>query len=130
MGNCVTRRENYKSSVTVNTLWYYLTDNNTRRPVYLINSRNIERYEIKLIGNQFVMVDLFIDIEYNLNITHLTLTDCVLTGKYLDKGISHKRSFKFKLLDNFKANDKNAFQWKTQVSVMERNKTVDVMGLF
>jgi hypothetical protein len=75
------------------------------------------------------MVDLFNNIEYNLNITHITLTDCVLTGKYLDKRVSHKRSFKFKLIDNFTSN-KNVFGWRTKVTVMERNKTIDIMGLF
>jgi hypothetical protein len=129
MGNCIALRETYKSSITINSLWYYLTNNNARKQVYFINSRNIERYEIKRVDNQFVIVDLFNDIKYNLTITHLTLTDCVLTGKYTDNGTSHKRSFKFKLLDNF-ATNKNVFGWRTPVTIMERNKTVDVMGLF
>jgi hypothetical protein len=129
MGNCFTQRENYKSSITVNSLWYYLTNNNTRKQVYFINSRNIERYEIKRIENQLVMVDTFKDISYNLDITHISLTDCELTGKYLDNKVMHKRVFAFKLLDNF-TNNKNMFGWRTKVSVIERNQPIELLGLF
>jgi hypothetical protein len=129
MGNCFTQRENYKSSITVNSLWYYLTNNNTRKQVYFINSRNIERYEIKRIENQLVMVDSFKDISYNLDITHISLTDCELTGKYLDNNVIRKRAFAFKLLDNF-ANNKNMFGWRTKVSVIERNQLLEYLGLF
>jgi hypothetical protein len=129
MGNCFTQRESYKSSITINTLWYYLTNNNTRKQVYFINSRNIERYEIKRIENQLLMVDSFKNISYNLDITLITLTDCVLTGKYLDNNIMHKRNFCFKLLDDF-AGNKNTYGWRTKVSVVERNQLVEYLGLF
>lgn len=130
MGNCFTQRENnYKSSITVNSLWYYLTNNNTRKQVYFINSRNIERYEIKRIENQLVMVDSFKDISYNLDITYISLTDCELTGKYLDNNVVRKRKFTFKLLDDF-ANNKNMFGWRTKVTVIEGNQLIEYLGLF
>jgi hypothetical protein len=130
MGNCFTQRENnYKSSTTINYLWYYLTNNNTRKQVYFINSRNIERYEIRRSGNQLVMVDSFKDISYNLDVTHISLTDCELTGKYLDNNVIRKRRFTFKLIDDF-ANNKNLFGWRTKVTVMERNQLIEYLGLF
>ena len=130
MGNCFTQRENnYKSSITLNSLWYYLTNNNTRKQVYFINTRNIERYEIIRRENQLIMVDSFKDISYNLDITHISLTDCELTGKYLDNNVMHKRIFAFKLLDDF-ANNKNMFGWRTKVSVIERNQLLEYLGLF
>jgi hypothetical protein len=130
MGNCFTQIENnYKSPITINSLWYYLTNNNTRKQVYFINSRNIERYEIRRSGNQLVMVDSFKDISYNLDVTHITLTDCELTGKYLDNKVMRKRNFCFKLLDDF-AGNKNTYGWRTKVSVVERNQLIEYLGLF
>lgn len=129
MGNCFTQRENYKSSITINSLWYYLTNNNTRKQVYFINTRNIERYEIKRVYNQLVMVDSFKDISYNLDITYISLTDCELTGKYLDNNVVRKRKFTFKLLDDF-ANNKNMFGWRTKVTVIEGNQLIEYLGLF
>jgi hypothetical protein len=129
MGNCFTQREHYKSSITINTLWYYLTNNNTRKQVYFINTRNIERYEIRRSENQLVMVDSFKDISYNLDITHLTFTECELTGKYFDNNVIRKRTFAFKLLDDF-AGNKNTFGWRTKVTVMERNQLIEFLGLF
>ena len=129
MGNCFTQRENYKSSITINSLWYYLTNNNTRKQVYFINTRNIERYEIKRVYNQLVMVDSFKDISYNLDITYISLTDCELTGKYLDNNVMRKRKFTFKLLDDF-ANNKNMFGWRTKVTVIEGNQLIEYLGLF
>jgi hypothetical protein len=129
MGNCFTQRENYKSSITINSLWYYLTNNNTRKQVYFINTHNIERYEIKRVYNQLVMVDSFKDISYNLDITYISLTDCELTGKYLDNNVVRKRKFTFKLLDDF-ANNKNMFGWRTKVTVIEGNQLIEYLGLF
>ena len=129
MGNCFTQRENYKSSITINSLWYYLTNNNTRKQVYFINTRNIERYEIKRVYNQLVMVDSFKDISYNLDITYISLTDCELTGKYLDNNVVRKRKFTFKLLDDF-ANNKNMFGWRTKVTVIEGNQLIEYLGMF
>jgi hypothetical protein len=129
MGNCFATRETYKSPITINSLWYYLTNNNTRKQVYFINSRNIERYEIRRSGNQLVMVDSFKDISYDLDITHITMTDCELTGKYLDNNVMYKRRFIFKLLDDF-AGNKNMFGWRTKVTVMEGNYLIEYLGLF
>jgi hypothetical protein len=129
MGNCFTTRETYKSSITINSLWYYLTNNNARKPVYLINSRSIERYEIKRSGNQLVMVDLLKDISYNVNITTLTLTDCTLSGKYSYDNAQYTRHFSFKLLDNF-ANNMNTYGWRTKVAVIERKQVIEYLGLF
>jgi hypothetical protein len=129
MGNCFERRETYKSSITINSLWYYLTNNNSRNQVYLLNTRSIERYEIKRICNKLVIVDLFKEISYNVEITHLTLTDCTLTGKYFDNNTTHRRKFSFKLLDDF-ARNKSMFGWRTKVTVMERNQPVEYLGLF
>jgi hypothetical protein len=128
MGNCFAKRENYKSSITINSLWYYLTNNNTHRQVYLLNTRSIERYEIKRVYNQLVMVDLFKGIQYNLDIVHLTMTDCTLSGKYFDDNVTHRRKFSFKLLDDF-ARNKNTFGWRTKVTVMERNQVIEYLGL-
>ena len=129
MGNYFTQRENYKSSTIINYLCYYLTINNTRKQVYFINTRSIERYEIRRSENKLVIVDLFKGIQYNLDITHLTKNDCALTGKYLDDNITRKRIFSFKFIDDF-ATNKNTFGWRTKVSVMERNYLIEYLGLF
>ena len=129
MGNCFATRETYKSSITINSLWYYLTNNNARKPIYLINSRSIERYQIKRSENQLIMVDLLKDISYNVNITMLTLTDCTLSGKYSYDNAQHTLSFSFKLLDNF-ANNMNTYGWRTKVAVIERKQVIEYLGLF
>ena len=75
------------------------------------------------------MVDSFKDISYNLDVTHITLTDCELTGKYLDNNVIRNQRFTFKLVDDF-ANNKNLFGWRTKVTVMERNQLIEYLGLF
>lgn len=129
MGNFCSFRTNNNSSDTIDLIWSFLTKDNTQQTVYLINTRNIERYEVKRVANKLIMVDMLKDISYHLSVSNITATECTLTGKYSHNNAIHKRSFTFKLVNDTE-NNKNSLGWRTKVFVMERNLMIEFLLLF